>query len=246
VPAGTLRAEQFHSTLLDNDRTLTIYRPPSYDPQGDPYPLLILFDQESYTLIVPTATILNNLSHERKILPPVAILVGNAKEARSRELPCNDLFARFLAEELLPKVRADHHVSTDPRQVVVAGSSYGGLAAVYFALRHPELAGNVLSQSGSFWWGPGVEYGQGDPALEGEWLTRQFAAAPRKEIRFFLEVGLRESTRIENRHFRDVLLAKGYDIAAYSEYNGGHDYLNWRGSLADGLMALLAPPPAKQ
>jgi enterochelin esterase-like enzyme len=243
VPAGTLHAEKFHSSLLDNDRSVTIYRPPSYDSTGDAYPLLIVFDLEAYTFLVPTPTILNNLIQERKIPPTVALFVGNAKDARDKELPCNEKFARFLAEELLPKVRAEHHVATDPRRVAVAGSSHGGLAAAFFAFQYPELAGNVLSQSGSYWWAPGVEYGQDNPALEGDWLIRQYAIAPRKEIRFFLEVGLRETVRIENRHFRDVLRARGYDVVGYSEYNGGHDYLNWRGSLADGLIALLGPNP---
>jgi enterochelin esterase-like enzyme len=42
---------------------------------------------------------------------------------------------------------------------------------------------------------------------------------------------------VENRRIRDVLLAKGYEVT-YSEYNGGHDMVCWRGSLADGLIAL--------
>jgi len=36
---------------------------------------------------------------------------------------------------------------------------------------------------------------------------------------------------------RDVLEAKGYSVV-YSEFAGGHAYLNWRGSLADGLIVL--------
>ena len=64
-----------------------------------------------------------------------------------------------------------------------------------------------------------------------------------KPIRFFIESGLNESGRpsmvIVNRHFRNVLLAKDYEIVKYDEFNGGHEYLNWRGSLADGLIALI-------
>ena len=47
---------------------------------------------------------------------------------------------------------------------------------------------------------------------------------------------------------RDVLLAKGYEVH-YQQFNSGHDYLNWRGTLADGLIALVgtetARPPSR-
>ncbi|MGD9724119.1 MAG: enterochelin esterase [Pirellulales bacterium] len=239
APRGTLEGKKFKSEILGNERQISVYRPANYDPAAAPYPLVILFDWDAYTLFVPTPTILNNLIHAGQIPPVVTLLVGNAPNARNTELPCNETFARFLAEELLPAVRKEHHVTTDPRQVVVGGSSYGGLAASYFAWRYPEVAGNVLSQSGSYWWFPELEKANGDPAVEREWLTRQFATSPKKVVRFFLEAGLRESLLVDNRHFRDVLSAKGYEIVAYSEYNGGHDYCCWRGSLADGLMALL-------
>ncbi|HIA47062.1 MAG TPA: hypothetical protein EYN96_03625 [Candidatus Hydrogenedentes bacterium] len=82
-----------------------------------------------------------------------------------------------------------------------------------------------------------------EPQVEGEWLTRQYAKAESKPIRFFIESGMNEggspSMVTTNRHFRDVLLAKGNEIVKYDEFNGGHHYLNWRGSLADGLIALI-------
>ena len=43
---------------------------------------------------------------------------------------------------------------------------------------------------------------------------------------------------VTNRHMRDVLRAKSYSVT-YRELYSGHDYASWRGTLADGLMALI-------
>lgn len=238
-PEGTVEDHEFRSDLLDNERTVTVYRPPGYDPDRvEPYPLLVLFDRRAYLHLVPTPVILDNLIDAGKIPPLVAVLVGNVE--RSQELPCYAPFADFLAHELVPWIRKSHRVTSNPFHTVVAGSSYGGLAATFAAVQHPDVFGNVLSQSGSYWWKPAD-----DP--EHEWLTRQMVDQPTSETRFYLDIGLLESgpTRdggpsmlVTNRHVRDVLRAKDYDVT-YRELNSGHDYVTWRGTLADGLIALI-------
>jgi enterochelin esterase family protein len=42
-----------------------------------------------------------------------------------------------------------------------------------------------------------------------------------------------------------VLLAKGYEVH-YQQFNSGHDYLTWRGTLADGLIALVGTDAARR
>ncbi|WP_420994171.1 alpha/beta hydrolase-fold protein [Cupriavidus sp. 30B13] len=255
VPAGTLRRHRFDSRLLGNTRDVYLYRPAGYRPGAAGQALLVVFDAQAYVSLVPTPAILDNLIAEGRIPPTAAVIVGNpSANARSAELPPNPLFARFLAEELMPWARAQG-VAAPAARTVIAGSSYGGLASAYAALRHPGLFGNVLSQSGSFWWAPGAGSalaagtGAGENESEPEWLARRYAEAGRLPLRFYLEAGLFEGARgpggilSATRHLRDVLRARGYPVR-YAESASGHDYLHWRGSLACGLMALIGTPPA--
>jgi enterochelin esterase family protein len=242
VPKGTLKQEKSRSEILKQERAVSIYTPAGYNPQAGAYGLLVLFDGEEYRSVVPTPTILDNLLASNKINPLVALLIDSG-ETRDRDLQCSAPFADFLAKELLPWARQRYRFSADPKQTIVGGSSYGGLSAAYCAFRYPEIFGNVLSQSASFGYYPGWDRDRDrtDSSSYG-WLTRQFVTTPKLPIRFYVEAGLFETHKprgllAENRRMRDVLEAKGYSIV-YSEYAGGHDYLNWRGSLADGLIAL--------
>ncbi len=184
--------------------------------------------------------ILDNLIGQKKIPPIVAVFVYQT-ERRNKELACDEKFADFVANELIPQVRKDFHVSSDPDHVIVSGLSLGGLMSSFCAYRHPEVFGNVISLSGSYQWFPGMFDGAHD---EPGWLTRQFVASPKLPVRFFLTAGKFEnfypfSLLGENRRLRDVLQAKGYDVK-YFEFSGGHDPVCWRGPFVDGLQWLTA------
>jgi enterochelin esterase family protein len=171
----------------------------------------------------------------------ILLLVGQTPQpGRNLELGNNAPFADYVATELLPHVRSKWHATSEPKQTALCGSSAGGLGSVYIAYRHPEVFGNVLSQSGAFW--PGKT--RDDP--EHEWVIRQYESSPKLPIRFVLEAGVLEivntplngpSILSSNRHLRDVLQAKGYEVY-YRETAGGHEPLNWRGGFAEGLIQL--------
>lgn len=241
VPHGKVEMFRLRSEILENERRVYVYTPPGYTPDGETYGLLVVFDGPAYinSGYVPTPTILDNLIAERKIPPLVAVLPDSLdQKTRSRELPCHEPFVEYLKQELLPWVHAHYHVTSDPQRTIAAGSSYGGLGATFVGFKASEVFGNVLSQSGAFRWNPREGEGVRDPNEEA-WLIRQFVASPKLPLRLYLEVGLLERSAgddmvVMNRRMRDVLEAKGYDVA-YNEYNGGHDYTCWRGSLADGL-----------
>jgi APA family basic amino acid/polyamine antiporter len=256
VPRGSVETIEVDSKILGNQRKVSIYTPPGYRAKGSTYGLLLLFDRRSYLSDVPTPTILDNMQAEKAIPPMVAVLVDSRVtndpdgDARSRELPPNPKFQRFLREELVPLIRARYNVSTDPKRNVVAGSSYGGLAAAFTGLSSPDVFGNVVSQSGSYWWNPECcRSRDADMVFLSEdagWLVKEFAAAPRKPLRFYMDVGLWETADmlLPNRILRSVLEGKGYEVT-YREFTGGHDYVNWRGTLSDGLIAVIGTQKAK-
>jgi enterochelin esterase-like enzyme len=251
VPKGKIEKYQFKSALLKNEREVAVYSPAGYSRDAKPYGLIVLFDENPYIdkNIVPTPTILDNLVAGNRIPRMVAVFIDNPPgDTRDRELPCNPKFADFLNSELIPWVRRLFNVTNDPQQTIVGGSSYGGLAAAYAGFRHPETFGNVLSQSGAFWWTPPRSDDPEDfdfPNTEPNWLATQFIKSPRLPVRFYMEAGTDEidltglgrDILASSRHMRDVLLAKGYEVH-YQEFVGGHDYLSWRGTLADGLIVL--------
>jgi enterochelin esterase family protein len=263
VAEGRVEKQTIKSAIQKIDRPVSVYTPANYKAVGPPNALLILFDGEDLSDDGQyRVTTLNNLIAASRIPPTVAVFVENVPRRRLVDLVASDEFADFMAKELVPWIRSHYNVQKDPKQTVVTGYSAGGLASTYVALRHPEVFGNVLSQSGAFWWSfehnggvcgarcpeSGGRGGDGarDATTEGNFMVKQFLASPKLPLRFYLAAGtfefdheggggeILESTR----HLRDVLLAKGYQVH-YQQFVGGHDGLSWRGTLADGLINLL-------
>ena len=254
VPTGRVQRDKFISKLLGNERPIWIYTPHGYSADKKPYGLLVLSDGGLYVNTAHVATTLDNLIAAGVIPPLVAVMVDNPN--RWRELSCNSAYADFLAQEIVPWARANYHATDRPEQTIIGGTSLGGLQAACVWLKHAEVFGNVLSQSGDFKWKP-------DGEKEWEWLNRQFAASPRLPLRFSFEAGLLEGTwwwrslvppspngppvidptlLAANRNLRDTLLSKGYPVH-YTEFNGNHGLLNWRGTLASHLIALIGIKP---
>ncbi len=237
---GKVASYLFSSRILKNKRDIWIYTPASYEWREGPYPLLIVFDGQAYTSqLIPGPTILDNLIAKGKIPPLVAVFVSSIDQpTRNLELPCYARFVESLRQELVPWISRRYFVTKDPSLTIVAGSSYGGLAAAFAALRYPERFGNVLSQSGAFWWNPSKD--ASDP-----WLVKQYELATAGSICFYLDVGDQETSSSNhqmsmvdiNRQFHQLLNQKGYKVSYY-EFKGGHDYDSWRKTFAIGLMAL--------
>ncbi len=257
------KVEEFtsYSEILNDKRNILVYTPPNYNKNHSPYHFLLLFDGIIFEELAKVSSTLDNLIADEKIPPIIAIMVQNFMNIdlthRARELPPNPKFVKYIIKELLPWGHENFNITTNPIQSVVAGASYGGIASAFIAFKHPEIFGNVLSMSGGYFWYPGSEiwlkrikdfknfehWWSKEDEKEGEWLARQFAQSERLPLKFYLDVGILEETDptqlfISNRHFRTVLQAKEYPVH-YVEFLGGHDFVCWRGSIADGLIYLI-------
>ncbi len=242
---GQVELHHLRSQILGNERRAWVYTPADYTRNGAPYGLLLLFDGARCINQIPVPTILDNLVHAGKIVPLVAVLLDSVDQAtRNRELFLYPPFVDFLTQELIPWVHEHYHVTHDPAQTIVGGGSGGGLAAAFAGLRASATFGDVLSQSGSFWWGSNRDPEASEEThLPQEWIIQQFLTSPRLPLRFSFEVGLKEDwgwmhMATANRHLRDVLKLKGYEVD-YAEFNGYHVCECWRGTFADRLIALV-------
>jgi len=224
-------------------RRVWVYTPPGYAP-ADTCDLLVVLDGGLYLDDIALPQVLDSLIAAHAIARCVAAFIDDTTGApRIAELGNSSRFTRFLADDLLPWLHARWSVTGDPRRVTIAGSSAGGLAAGFAALERPELFGNVLSQSGAFWRGP-----QGANLPPYEYQTAQWAARPKHDVRFVLEVGSTETIAAlggaapsileANRRLRDALHKQGYTMS-YTEVPGGrHATDSWGARLPAALVAM--------
>jgi enterochelin esterase-like enzyme len=234
---GGRGAFEIESMALGKHRTW-LYTTPGFE--GGEADLVLFLDGSGAWQLLPSVRMFDNLFHDGKIGPTVAVYTDTPD--RERDLACSDAYLDFLVDELLPWVQERLLVDLSASRTVVSGRSLGGLFAGYACLRRPDVFGNAMMQSPSLWWGAARDG-------ENEWLTRQLEREEPVAARFFVAPGLFETTSnsrssisilLSSRHLRDVLQARGYSVV-YREVAGGHDPLNWEVSLPEGIERLLGP-----
>lgn len=244
IPKGKIESFTIQDKQYNRERKTWVYTPPGFDVKSaEDYRLLISFDGEDYLKDIPAPTILDNLLAAGKIYPTVQVFVDNS-ENRLGDLANHQKFADFVAKDLLPWAEKNFHVAANADKRALLGYSAGALAASFVAFRYPNLFGNILSQSGAYWRG---NEGGTD---EIEWLTAQYKNSAKQNLRFYIEVGGSEvgktiggiSLLEANRHLRDVLKEKNYEVGYAEIPSAIHNPEHWRSALADGIIYLFGKP----
>jgi enterochelin esterase-like enzyme len=134
-------------------RPVDVYVPPGY-VAGSEAPFIVVGDS-GYPVGKQFFTVLDNLIHERRVPPIVAILIGaGGQDAQRSERgfeydAANGAYAEFVENEVLPlaESHANIKLTKNPEGRATMGISSSGSAAFTMAWFHPELYHRVLTYS---------------------------------------------------------------------------------------------------
>lgn len=140
------------STNLGLTRHVEIWLPPGYDESPSTrYPVLYMSDgQNLFDPRIASTGVDWGVDEavvrlvRRGVIPPVIVVGVWNSAARGEEYsPWHGAprYARFLIEELMPRVNAEFRTLTGPENTAVMGSSMGGLLSFYLVTHHPDTFG---------------------------------------------------------------------------------------------------------
>jgi enterochelin esterase-like enzyme len=140
------------SAFLGPTRHVEIWLPPGYDSKPSTrYPVLYMSDgQNLFDPRIANTGVDWGVDEavvrlvQRDVIPPIIVVGVWSTADRGPEYSqwqrAPD-YARFLIEELMPRVNAEFRTLTGPENTAVMGSSMGGLLSFYLVTHHPDVFG---------------------------------------------------------------------------------------------------------
>ena len=140
------------SAFLGPTRHVEVWLPPGYDDApAARYPVLYMHDgQNLFDPRIANTGIDWGVDEavtqlvDRGAIPPVIVVgVWSTAERGPEYSPWHGAprYARFLMEELMPRVNREFRTLTGPENTAVMGSSMGGLLSFYLVTHHPDVFG---------------------------------------------------------------------------------------------------------
>ncbi|MFI5303089.1 MAG: alpha/beta hydrolase [Polyangiales bacterium] len=227
-----------------SQRRIRAYVHPRRSSRPSPRPLLVVFDGQNVFGDEGSYAGGWYLHHaidryaKRRARPPVVIAIDHGNDARIDELaPFHDgvrggkaeALIGWVASVLVPGLRGELDLVTTPQGTVLAGSSLGGLAAMYGHFKFPETFGGVIAMSPSFWFaGRRIFEFVGQQATP--WTSKVYLDAGRREMR---GAAVQMTTEMAKH-----LVGRGYGsdrLKLRDDPRGGHDERAWRRRLPGAL-----------
>ena len=167
-------------------------------------------------------TILDNLIFAGEMKPVMAVFIdprepGNEKNnRRMQEYVCNQKFADFVGDELIPLIDGAYKTHACPDDRVILGTSLGGMNSVWFgAARLKDF--HLL--------------GINSPAFNPQ-VIKKFGSLDWYPYRVYMTTGVIYDTQKQALELKEILEKNKVDFV-YKEVNEGHSWGNWRAQLAD-------------
>jgi enterochelin esterase family protein len=227
------------SQAFGENRDVQVYLPARFR-RNRQYPLLVVHDGIDYLNFASLGTVLDNLIHNLEI--PQMIVALTQSPDRLTEYAADERHADFVAEDLLGFMEKEYPVIQQPRARGLMGASFGGVATLHAAWRHPGRFGCLLLQSGSFAFSDLGHHQRPpvfDPVVEFMNTFRQDPGVPAEKI--YMSCGIYESLIYENRSLVPLLQRQNLELR-FEEARDAHNWENWRDRLQNGLSWLFPGP----
>lgn len=167
--------------------------------------------------------------------PPSVLLIDTIDvEHRARDLPDPQRAADVVARCLAAAERGGHELPPAGGRIV-AGQSYGGLAAASIVVHRPDLARTAISQSGSFWYRDGDRTRMAEPGRLTEAVGAMYG---RDDVRLILQAGTDEAHMLAQSRLMAAAADRAGIRTRLTPWRGGHDYSWWRHGLIAALRQL--------
>lgn len=230
---GELLELQVRSQAQRRDNRVTLYLPARFRSTAR-YPLLVVHDGGDFLEYASMKTVLDNLIHTLGMAETVVAFTY--PDDRLQEYPDSSAHARWITRELVPQLETQFPLAAKPSGRALMGSSFGAVATLSTAVRHPGFFGALLLQSGSFVFTDiGQDHGE-DPAFDPvvKFVNRYRSRPARVAERLFVSCGVYEDLIVANRSMLPVFTETGMTVS-YVESRDGHNWESWRDQLGEGL-----------
>ncbi len=224
-PRGRVLSLDLPSSILEQKRRLMIYSPPGLADAA--LPVVLYQDGKAYYGWGKVAQVFDRLHAEGGIEPAHLVFIPPIE--RTAEYAFNPDFRAFLLQEALPF--AEERARCNGKRISW-GASLGGLLASMLAWERPDLFQSVVAQSAAYLFSEDMD--RTNPYAGGESFRDTVLTNEPRPIRWHLQCGSLEWLLGCNERLRDALAERDHDVELVIRA-AGHNWVNWRNGLADGL-----------
>ena len=242
------RRADWRSPLLDHDRDVVFYLPPSYDENlRQEYPVVYMHDGQNLFddrgafggVAWDVAGAMDRGFADATIREAIVVAVDNSAARIWEYTPTDggyggggaDVYLDYLADELKPVVDRDYRTMPGRETTAIVGSSLGGLVSVWAGVSRPDTFGLIGALSPSTWW-------------DGRWILAQVREAPELPVRVYVDSGdsgTSQDDRANTALLADAYRARGAELRYVVQPGASHSEWWWRQRLPGTLAFLLGP-----